>query len=354
MHIGKILIEQDPALGDIVEVTLGNPQNGMIVRFLSIGAALTRWVVPDGNGQLADVVLGYDDWRDYLANDPHLGVVCGRFANRIKNAAFELNGHSYTLAVNNGPNSLHGGTIGFSRKNWIVESLAKNLTEAYVTFRMVSPDGDEGYPGNLEVRVTYTLTATSELKIHYEAVSDADTVLNLTNHTYFNLKGAGNGDILSHILWLPAEHYLELDSDCCPTGKILPVANTPFDFRSPRAIGERIYTANSQLRAGKGYDTNYCYDSAPGELKEVARVKELGSRRKLRLFTDAPGVQLYTGNWLGGISGKKQYRYSDYSGIALETQQWPAAPNFETFPSAVLTAGERFTSTTIYQFTPEF
>lgn len=351
MHLSSSVIARDPALGDIVEITLGNPHNGMFMKVLSIGASITTLVVPDTNGQLTDIVLGFDRWEDYLENDPHIGAVCGRYANRIKDAAFVLNEKPYVLDINNGPNSLHGGKIGFSRRNWQVTEMEKDDTQASVTLKYYSADGEEGYPGNLEIKVTYTLTATQSVELKYEAVSDSDTVLNLTNHTYFNLKGTdSHSDILSHIVWMPAEHYLELDKDCCPTGKVLPVRDTPFDFRTPHAIGDRIFAHDRQMQSGKGYDTNYCYETPENLIKEVAQVRELGSSRKMTVYTDMPGVQLYTGNWLEGTVGKRGVLYHDYSGFCFETQQWPAAPNFTHFPSATLPANVVFSSRTIYQF----
>lgn len=349
MHLGTKIIGNDPKLGDITEVTLGNPANGMLARFITIGAALKNLLVPDVNGQLADIVLGYDTWQEYLDNDPHMGVVCGRFANRIKGAKFTLNDKVFTLDVNNGPNSLHGGNIGFSRKNWTIERTERTADAVSVTMMLESRDGDEGYPGNLTVWVTYTLRGMS-LEIDYKATCDADTVLNLTNHTYFNFREPIMADILSHIVTIPAQRYLELDADCCPTGKVCDVAGTPFDLREPQAIGSRIFADDRQLKDGKGFDTNYCFETPPGEMKLVAQAYDPGSTRAMKVHTDMPGVQFYTGNWLKGTIGKGGFLHRDYDGFCFETQQWPAAPNFEDFPSSILKAGETFTSKTIYQF----
>lgn len=341
-------VATDPELGDIYTVELGFEASEFYAQFVSIGAALTHLYIPDNQGNSADVVLGFDDWEDYKTNSCYLGAVCGRFANRIKNAQFELKGVTYTLPVNNGPNSLHGGIHGFSFKNWTVESYGSSEHEAHVTFYCESADGEEGYPGAMKVWVTYTLSDAMTLNIAYRAISDKDTVLNLTNHTYFNLKGEGQGNVLGHFLQMDAMHYLELDKDCCPTGKIMSVHNTPFDFTKVHDIGFRIYEKDAQLQYGKGYDTCYCYKPHPGTLERVATLYESASHRRVDVFTDLPGIQVYTGNWLGHLAGKSLYH--DYEGVALETQNFPAAPNFDNFPSTVIRAGQQYTTVTEYRF----
>ncbi len=342
------VLGNDPVLGEVQSIVLKSNHFDSQVRIITLGAAITHLYVPNHHHKCTDVVLGFDDWEDYKENNAYLGVVCGRYANRIKNAQFSLNGKEYNLPVNNGPNALHGGLQGLSRKNWCVEAVVCAENEASVTLSCESADGEEGYPGNLKVWVTYTYTNDLTLRIAYRAVSDQDTVLNLTNHTYFNLKGEGAGNILGHFLQMDATQYLELDKDCCPTGNILNVQNTPFDFRKVHDIGFRIYENNQQLKDGKGYDTCFCYKANAGELQRVATLYERASHRRLDVYTDLPAVQIYTGNWLGYIEGKSLYH--DYEGVALETQHYPASPNFPEFPSTVIRANEPYSTVTEYRF----
>lgn len=308
---------------------------------ITYGAALRSLQVPDRNGAPTDIVLGFDRLEDYIAHDAHFGGTVGRFANRIAGGVFSLNGKSWHLPKNDGENHLHGGPDGFDRRIWSVEQ----LTERAVTLCLHSPDGDMGYPGTMEARVTYTLQ-DGALSIRYAAVSDRDTLCSLTNHAYFNLNGHDSGDVLRHMLRLRASHYTLSDASLIPTGEIAAVSGTPMDFTQPTAIGARIHDAFEALRQAGGYDHNYVVDEAV-----CAEAWSDESGICMTVTTDRPGVQLYTGNFLGGTPlGKDGAQYPKHGGFCLETQAFPDAPNHPTFPSAVLRAGERFESTTIYRF----
>ena len=308
---------------------------------LTYGAALRSLVVPDRNGLPVDIVLGFDRVADYIAHDAHFGGTIGRFANRIAGGAFALNGQAYTLPRNDGENHLHGGPGGFDRLLWTVERLNANE----VTLFLHSPDGDMGYPGNLDVRVTYALQAGS-LSIRYEAVSDKDTLCSLTNHTYWNLSGHDSGDVLRQTLQMNASFYTPTDAALIPTGEIASVAATPMDFSVPTPIGARIRHAFAALETVGGYDHNYIPDE-PVCAKAWSDVTGIS----LTLTTDRPGVQLYTGNFLGNTPpGKNGAHYPQYGGFCLETQAFPDAPNHSGFPAAVLRAGEKYESTTTYTF----
>lgn len=331
---------------DVLQITLKN-KNGMEVTLISIGATIQAIKVPDKSGRVDDVVLGYDSLDGYLTKeDPYFGAVVGRYANRIAKGHFQLDRHEYKLAINNGPNSLHGGATGFDKRVWDVKESGAN----HVTFHYLSPDGEEGYPGNLSVTVTYTLTDNNELKIEYTATTDKDTVLNISNHSYFNLAGQGNGDVLKHQVMINADRFTPVDKNLIPTGELKPVAGTPFDFRKPTVMGARINEKDRQLEYGRGYDHNFVLNDS-GKTRLAARVIEFTSGRTLEVLTDQPGLQFYTGNFLDGtVKGKGGKAYGNRYAFCLETQHYPDSPNHPNFPSTELKAGQMFRSTTIFRF----
>jgi aldose 1-epimerase len=318
------------------------------VGIITYGGIIERIDVPDAAGERANVVLGYSDLADYARNKPYFGAIVGRYANRIARGRFALDGTTYTVPVNDGANSLHGGTRGFDKAVWSVEA----ASETKLALRYVSPDGEQGYPGTLDALVTYSLDGDDGLRIEYTASTDAPTIVNLTNHTYFNLAGEASGDILGHTLQLNAARYTPVDAGFIPTGELAPVAGTPFDFRRPRAIGERIRESHPQTVIGRGYDHNWVLDRTAGDpLGFAATAVDPRSGRCLDISTTEPGVQFYTGNYLDatevGIGGKI-YRQS--AGFALETQHFPDAPNVASFPTTVLRPGQTFRSTTVFRF----
>lgn len=338
-----------PAGQDVELFTLSR-ERAPTVAISSYGAYIVSILAPDREGKAADVVLGYPDLAGYLADTASLGPIVGRYANRIARGEFTLGGTRYTLARNNGPNHLHGGIEGFSKKVWSPRIVSGPDGDA-VELTYVSPDGEEGYPGTLTVTVVYSLTADGGLKLDYSATTDAETVLNLTNHAYFNLAGEGSGDILDHELQIEADTFTVVDDTLIPTGEIRPVEGTPFDFRQPTAIGARVDAADPQLQAGGGYDNNFVVRGEPGVLRLAARVNEPGSGRVLEVLTTEPGIQLYTGNFLdGSIGGKSGRAYEKRSGFCLETQHYPDSPNHPEFPSVVLAPGRRYTQTTVFRF----
>ena len=330
----------------VKKITLRN-RRGAMARLTSYGAMFTELHVPDRTGQLGDVVLGFDDLKVYLAGHPFFGNTTGRYANRIAGAKFTVDGKTYTLAANNGPNHLHGGLKALDKQNW--ETAAVESAEGPgVRFTHLSPDGAEGYPGNLRLSVTYTLTESNELRIDYEATTDKATVINLTNHAYFNLRGAGEGDVLGHVLKLHADHYTPGDAGLIPTGEIRSVAGTPLDFRTPQAVGARWAQLPESL---KGYDHNYVLnDWKPGKLVACAELHDPASGRVMTVRTTEPGVQIYTAIHLRNVTGKGGKVYQPAYGICLETQHFPDSPNKPEFPTVVLRPGETFRSTTIYGF----
>lgn len=337
--------------GRAVELfTLTNP-HGIEVRAMTYGAIITAILTPDRSGRRADVTLGFDSLAGYLAGSPFFGAVVGRYANRIANGRFSLDGVTYQLARNNGPNSLHGGERGFDKVLWSAEPF-QNDSGVGVTFRYVSRDGEEGYPGTLSVRVTYTVNDRDELVFDYDATTDKATPLNLSQHTYWNLHGAGAGTILDHVLSLDAAAFTPVDSTLIPTGAIAPVAGTPFDFRTPTAIGARIDQPDAQLGFGRGYDHNWVIDHPrPGALEHAARLVDPTSGRVLDIRTTEPGVQFYSGNFLDGtIKGASGHVYVHRGGLCLETQHFPDSPNHANFPSTILRPGEHFQSRTIVAF----
>jgi aldose 1-epimerase len=324
--------------------TLTNP-NGLRARITSYGATLVSLEAPDRDGKLADVVLGFDTLDGYLKGHPYLGVIAGRYANRIGKGKFVLNGVEYKLAVNNGPNHLHGGIKGFDKVLWKLEDIKAKSDEAFVKLSYLSADGEEGYPGNLACTVTYTLTKDDELKISYEAKTDKTTIINLTNHAYWNLAGQGNGDILNHELMINADKFTPVDNGLIPTGEIKPVKDSPMDFTKPMAIGSRI----DQVPGG--YDHNYVLNSGGGSLALAARVYEPTSGRVLEIHTTEPGIQLYTGNFLdGSLTGKSGKVYKKHYGFCLETQHFPDSPNKPDFPSVVLKPSQKYSTVTVHKF----
>lgn len=311
--------------------------NGFSAEILDYGATIRALTVPDRNGKPVDVVLGYDTLEEYCKNEDYLGATIGRFANRIGKGRFELNGKEYVLALNNGKNHLHGGKIGFDKKVWATE-----LTETGITFSILSPDGEEGYPGNLQTSVTMSWKGNG-LELHYKATTDQDTILNLTNHSYFNLDGEGT--VREQTLQIAADSFTNNDSGCLPTGEILPVAGTAMDFRKPRAIGDGADSDEPCIRYSKGYDVNFVFSGSPAVIAESAK-----SGIVMTMTTDQPGMQLYTANLLSDRKGKNGARYGFRSGFCLETQHYPDCIHHPEWPSCVLRAGEVFESTTTYSF----
>ena len=330
--------------------TLKN-KNGMQVSITNFGATVVSIMVPDKSGKVADVALGYDDLAGYELNKNYLGVLVGRYGNRIAHGKFSIDGTEYTLAKNNGDNSLHGGIKGFNKVMWEAKDVSKG-GEAAVEMKYVSKDGEEGYPGNLSVTVVYTLTNKNELKIDYSATTDKKTVVNLTNHTYFNLAGQGNGDILKEELTINADTFTPVDSGLIPTGELKKVEGTPFDFRKPTAIGARIDATDEQIKLGGGYDHNFVLNrKAATGLSLAARVSDPASGRTVEVWTTEPGVQFYTGNFLdGSFKGKGGVAYQKRTAFCLETQHFPDSPNHPSFPTTLLKPGEKYHTTTVYKF----
>jgi aldose 1-epimerase len=324
--------------------------NGMEVRAISYGARITSLRVPDRSGRLDDVVLGFDTMDGYLATNPYFGAVVGRYGNRTANGRFTLDGTTYQLATNNGKNHLHGGVKGFDKAVWHGRTL-EGGGNVGVVFTHTSPDGDEGYPGTLTVTVTYTLRPSNEIVVEYDATTDKPTPVNLTQHSYFNLAGAGGGDILRHTLTIDADRFTPVDATLIPTGELAPVAGTPFDFRQPTAIGARIDVDDPQLKNGPGYDHNWVLNRLGGGLVHAAHVEDPSSGRTLDVSTTEAGVQFYAGNFLDGtITGKGGRVYKRRYGLCLETQHFPDSPNHPQFPSTILRPGERFRSQTVFAF----
>jgi aldose 1-epimerase len=358
--VAAIGITSEPfgeADGQAVEkYTLSNT-NGMAVSILTYGATVQSITVPDRDGNSANVALGFDNLDSYMTESPYFGAIVGRYANRINDGTFTLDGETYELAINNDPNTLHGGDEGFDNQVWTATA-GDGADGPSLQFAYTSPDGEEGYPGTLEVTVTYTLTDANELRIDYHATTDAPTVVNLSNHTYFNLAGEGSGAVYAHQLQLNAANFTPVDETLIPTGEIAPVAGTAFDFTAPHLIGERIRDASDpQIMIGLGYDHNFVLDrESPDDtsLVEAAVVSEPTTGRTMTVTTTEPGIQFYSGNFLNGaISGPSGQAYRQGDGFCLETQHFPDSPNQPGFPSTELRPGEEFTSTTVYSFATE-
>ena len=345
-HVVKAAFGKMPDGTEIESYTLYNTR-GASAKIITYGATLAELHVPDKNGKMGDVVLGFDNLEGYAVGPhPYFGATIGRYGNRIAKGKFTLDGKEYQLAINNAPNSLHGGPTGFDKRVWKAEPL-KEKDGAAVRFTYLSKDGEENFPGNLTVSVTYTLTNTNELKLQYAAETDKDTVVNLTNHSYFNLSGTGEGNILKYILYINADKYTPVDSTLIPTGKIESVVGTPLDFLKPTAIGARI----GELKEVGGYDHNFVLNGKAGTLRLAARVTDPESGRQIEVWTTQPGVQFYSAISLNGsLKGKGGVAYQKYGAICLETQHFPDSPNHPNFPSTELKPGEHFHSETIYKF----
>jgi len=330
--------------------TLSN-QNGMTVKIIDLGGIIVSIVAPDREGRTADVVLGYDNLADYRENPVYFGALIGRYGNRVGGAEFELNGTVYHLLKNDGDNHLHGGGVGFDKVLWDSSIIEEDGTRK-LELRYLSEDGEEGYPGNLSVRVLYSLSEDNALSIEYFATTDQDTVVNLTNHAYFNLAGHDAGSITGHRLRLYADRFTPVDSACIPTGEIRPVKGSPMDFTVMRPISEGLSREDTdeQLQNGCGYDHNFVLDHPAGGVEKAAEVVCDRTCRQLTVWTDKPGVQFYTGNHLDNIPGKGGAVYGKRNAFCLETQYFPDSVNNEHFPSPVLRKGERYHFTTIYQF----
>lgn len=314
---------------------------------MNYGGLVQSLRVPDRNGHFDDVVLGYDNLAGYLKDTPYFGAIIGRYGNRIGGAKFSLDGKTYSLAANNGRNSLHGGIKGFDKVVWNVIKATGNSLELHY----LSQDGEEGFPGNLEVTATYTLTDANELKLAFRATTDQPTVVNLTHHSYFNLRGQGNGDILGHEVYLNSDQITEIDSELIPTGAFMDVTGTPFDFRTPTAIGARINDPNPILQYGPGYDDNWIIKKPLGQFGLMARVYEPTTGRVMEVLSDEPGLQFYAGNFLdGSITGKGGKTYQRRTAFCMEPQHYPDSPNKPGFPSVVLRPGQTFHNTIVYRF----
>ncbi|MFH0990208.1 MAG: aldose epimerase family protein [bacterium] len=351
--------------------TLKN-QKGMEAKITNYGGIVVSLLVPDKNNKLADIVLGFDSLSHYLKGNPYFGALIGRYGNRIGKGKITLNGKEYTLAVNNGANTLHGGVVGFDKVFWTVNE-QKSVPGQTLVLSYISNDGEEGYPGTLTVEVVYTLTEDNSLKIDYIATTDQPTVVNLTHHSYFNLAGAGSGNILNHELTIDADRFTPIDEGLIPTGELRSVKDTPMDFRTPTAIGTRIDVKDEQLTFGKGYDHNWVLNQVQARLVEFQSVKndsihqrevivrdqlllaasvwEKTSGRIMEVFTTEPGLQFYSGNFLDGSNiGKGGKAYQHRYGFCLETQHYPDSPNKPDFPTTTLNPGETYRSTTVYSF----
>ncbi len=331
-------------------LTLKN-SNGITVNITDAGAAVQSLIVPDKNGKLEDIVLGFDSPEDYLTkNSPYLGVIVGRYGNRLDEGKFSLKGKSYQVTINDGPNHLHGGVNGFSKKVWEAEKIKRDSGE---TVKLVyqSEDMEEGYPGNLSLTVLYTLTQSNELRIDYEATTDRETILNPTHHSYFNLTGNPQSTILDHAVMINADRYTPVNKNLIPTGELASVEDTPLDFRKPLEVGLRIEDENEQLKYAGGYDFNWVLNNYNGSVRKAASAFDNASGRFMEVLTDQPGIQFYSGNFLNGtVKGKGGIAYHRRCGLCFEAQHFPNSPNEKSFPSTALKPGEVYKQTTIYKF----
>ena len=335
--------------GTPVELYTLRNQHGMEARIATYGGTVTSLTAPDRNGHYADVVLGYDTLPGYQKGTAYFGSLIGRYGNRIAHGQFMLDGARYTLATNNGPNALHGGRVGFDKVVWTVAQAKVTPQGAELALTYTSRDGEEGYPGNLQVKAVYTLTEDNSLRLEYTASTDKDTLVNLTQHSYFNLRG--HGDVLGHVLQIDAREFTPVDGTLIPTGELRPVAGTPFDFRQPTAIGARIGQDDQQLKFGRGYDHNWVITKPSGALAVIATVYEPETGRVLEVSSTEPGVQFYSGNFLDGTDqGKGGQVYAQHAGLALEPQHFPDSPNHSNFPPVVLQPGKTYHNTIAYHF----
>jgi aldose 1-epimerase len=324
-------------------------QNGVELQIITYGGSIVSLKTPDRSRNFSDIVLGYDDPQGYVDDTSYLGALIGRYANRIANGRFKLGGVEYKLAQNNSPNSLHGGPTGFHKRIWLAHEVTRpNAAALQVSYR--SKDGEEGFPGNLAVTTTFVLTNTNELRIEYLATTDKTTVVNLTEHAYFNLAGPGEGTILDHVMRINANRFTPVDENLIPTGELRPVKGTPLDFTKPTVIGSRIDQDDEQLRLGKGYDHNYVLNKTGKQLSLAAEVYEPVTGRTIQMWTTEPGVQFYSGNFLDNVKGKGGKTYQRRGGFCLEAQHFPDSPNKPAFPSVVLRPNQTYTQTTVYKF----
>lgn len=337
----------------VEEYTLTNA-NGMEVKAITFGGIITSLKVPDRTGTLANIVLGFEKLADYETRSPYFGALIGRYGNRIAKAKFTLAGKEYQLAVNDGINTLHGGAKGFDKKVWAASEV-QNGSDVGLELSYTSPDGEEGYPGNLATKVTYTLTADNKLRIDYHATTDQTTVVNLTNHTYFNLAGNGAGTIANHIAQINADRYTPVDANLIPTGELAPVEGTPFDFRAPRLVNAGLRSGHPQVVSGRGYDHDFVINrTSANDLEFAARIYDPSSGRKVEVWTTEPSMQFYTGNFLDGtLVGSSGGLYRQGDGFCLETQHYPDSPNQPAFPSTELKPGDTYQTTTVYAFTTD-
>ena len=339
--------------GQAVEIYTLHNSKGAEARIMTYGGIVQSLSMPDKNGKFADVVLGYDNLQGYIDKTPYFGALVGRYGNRIGGAKFTLEGNTYTLATNNGPNTLHGGLKGFDKVVWTAKS-SVGIRGPQLVLAYFSKDGEEGFPGNLEVTAIYTLTEDNELKLEFAATTDRPTVVNLTHHSYFNLAGQGNGDILGHIVYINSDKTTPVDSGLITTGEFKSVDGTPFDFRKSTAIGARINDPDTVLQYGPGYDHNWVVNKPLGQFGLQARVEEPASGRVMEVWSDEPGLQFYAGNFLDGtLKGKGGVAYQIHTGFAMEPQHYPDSPNKANFPSVELKPGETYHNTIVYKFSAE-
>ncbi|MBL7856360.1 MAG: galactose mutarotase [Cyclobacteriaceae bacterium] len=347
MGIPKSLFGRTPSGQEVFRYTLSN-SNGMAIDVINYGGIVVRLTVPDKHGVLADVVLGYDDLDSYLQSNPYFGALIGRYGNRIAHGKFNLDGITYSLPQNNGANNLHGGPNGFDKVYWQIEPL-EDLNALRLSYTSV--DGEEGFPGNLQVEVLYTLMADNEWRIDYRAVTDKKTVVNLTQHSYFNLTGDAYQSIDQHKLHVHADYFIPVNDQHIPLSEFASVMHTPFDFRQPTSVGSRVHAQDQQLMNGNGYDHCWVLRNETGELYLAASLYDPASGRLLEVYTTEPGIQVYSGNFLDGTSiGKGGIPYQKRHGICLETEHFPDSPNRPSFPSVVLEPGKVYSSTTVYKF----
>jgi aldose 1-epimerase len=335
--------------GTVIDLYKLTNQNGVEVQIITYGGAIVSLKTPDRKGNFGDIVLGYDDPQGYVNDTSYLGALIGRYANRIANGRFKLEGVEYKLAQNNAPNSLHGGPTGFHKRIWLArEATRPNAAALQVSYN--SKDGEEGFPGNLAVTTTFVLTNNNELRIEYSATTDKTTIVNLTEHTYFNLAGPGEGTILDHVLRINANRFTPVDANLIPTGELRPVKGTPLDFTRATVIGSRINDNYEQLVLGKGYDHNYVLNKAGKPLSLAAEVYDPSSGRTIEMWTTEPGVQFYSGNFLDNVKGKGGKTYQYRGGFCLEAQHFPDSPNRPSFPSVVIRPNQKYSQTTLYKF----